>query len=66
MIDDIEQNQAEIVLIDGSVVVGYGDFIGECAIGDGDDYEEFLHFLLNSGGYMCLTDRDIKSYKLLD
>lgn len=66
MIDDIEQNRAEIILNDGSAVVGYGDFIGECAVGDGDEYEDFLHFLPDSGGYLCLTDNDIKSYKLLD
>lgn len=66
MIDDIVQNRAEIALIDGITVTGYGDFIGESVVGDGEEYEEFLHFLPDNGGYMCLVDEDIKSYKLLD
>lgn len=63
---DIEQNYAEILLQNGYVIRGYGLVIAELPIGDTDEYEEFLDFELNCGGFIELQDKDIKSYKLLE
>lgn len=66
-IDYIEGCRAEIVLTDGSKIVGYGDCVSDGPIDeDSEEFEEFLLFEMDDGDYMFLQDCDIKSYKLLD
>lgn len=67
MIDYIEGCRAEIVLNDGSVIIGCGDCVSDCPIDENSqEFDEFLLFEMDNGDYMYLQDYDIKSYKLLD
>ena len=65
-IDDIEQNNAEIVLDDDTVIKGYGLVVSELPIGNGDRYEDFLDFVRDDGKIVSLQDGNIKSYRILE
>ncbi len=65
-IDDIEQNNAEIVLDNDTVIKGYGLVVGELPVGDGDKYEDFLDFIRDDSKIVSLQDDNIKSYRILD
>lgn len=66
-LDYILGHRAEITLADDSVIVGFGQYLGESPVSDdSDEYAESLCFEFDDGEGIILFNDDIKSYKLLD
>lgn len=66
-LDFILGHRAEITLSDDSVVVGFGQYLGESPVSDDSDEDaETLCFEFDDGDGVVLFNDDIKSYKLLD
>ena len=66
-VDYIFGHRAEITLTDGSVIVGFGRFLGESPVSDDSDEDaESLCVVFDNGDNILLFNDEIKSYKLLD
>lgn len=67
VLDYIFGHKAEITLTDGSVITGFGQYLGESPISDDSDEDaESLCVEFDDGDGIILFADDIKSYKLLD
>lgn len=67
ILDYIIGHRAEITLTDGSVIIGFGQYLGESPISDDSDEDaETLCFEFDDGDGIILFEDDIKSYRLLD
>lgn len=66
-LDYIFGRRSEITLTDDSVIVGFGEYLGESSVSDNSDEEaESLCVEFDNGDGIILFEDDIKSYKLLD